>query len=55
VSALTMSDDNGYKPTEQDKKRLRSRNIAVGIVLGLLVVLFYLATWAKFGIGVRGG
>jgi hypothetical protein len=54
VSLDAMADD-GFKPTEQYRRRLRSRNIAVAVVLAILCVIFYLATWAKFGIGVRGG
>lgn len=47
-----MSDD-GYKPTEQYRRRLRSRNIAVAVVLVLLCIIFYISTWVKFGAGVR--
>ncbi|MEM7303747.1 MAG: hypothetical protein AAF468_21925 [Pseudomonadota bacterium] len=35
--------------TEQQAKARRSRNIAIGLICGALVVLFYIATWAKFG------
>lgn len=35
--------------TEAQRKSRRSRNIALGIVLGGLVILFYAMTWAKFG------
>ncbi len=37
------------KLTEAQAKSRRSRNIALGLVLAFLVVLFYVMTWAKFG------
>lgn len=35
--------------TDQQAKSRRSRNIAIGLVCGGLVVLFYVMTWVKFG------
>ncbi len=35
--------------TDEQIKSRRSRNIAIGLVCGGLVVLFYVMTWAKFG------
>ncbi len=35
--------------TEEQAKSRRSRNIAIGLVCGGLVVLFYVMTWVKFG------
>lgn len=35
--------------TEAQKKSRRNRNIALGLVLAGLVVLFYVMTWAKLG------
>ena len=35
--------------TEQQAKARRMRNIAIGLVLGALVVIFYGATWVKLG------
>ncbi|MGG7517317.1 hypothetical protein ACQ3G6_05445 [Allorhizobium undicola] len=35
------------KPTEAQKKSRRSRNIALGLVLAGLVVLFYIITLVK--------
>lgn len=35
--------------TEAQKKSRRNRNIALGVVLGGLVILFYVMTWAKLG------
>lgn len=48
----------GHKPetgvvlTPEEKRRRRSRNIAIGIALGFLVILFYAVTIAKLGPGV---
>lgn len=35
--------------SDLEAKRRRSRSVALGLVLGALVVLFYLMTFAKFG------
>ena len=37
------------KPTEAQKKSRRGRNIALGLVLGGLVVIFYIVTLIKLG------
>lgn len=37
------------KLTEKQKKARRGRNIALGIVLAALVVLFYVITMVKIG------
>lgn len=34
--------------TDAQQKSRRSRNIAIGLVCGGLVVLFYVMTWVKF-------
>ncbi|WP_394890778.1 hypothetical protein ACG873_05360 [Mesorhizobium sp. AaZ16] len=44
-----MKDDDLVTMTEKQKKARRSRSIAIGLALAVLVVLFYLATIAKFG------
>jgi hypothetical protein len=46
-----MSDGErgGIVLTEEEKKRRRSRSIALGVVLGALVVLFFVVTIAKLG------
>lgn len=51
-----MTDEDQTKPprdrqglTEVDRKRRLSRSIALAVVLGLLVVLFYVVTIAKMG------
>ncbi len=35
--------------TEAQRKARRSRSLAIGIALGVLVIVFYVATIAKFG------
>ncbi len=38
--------------TQEDRRRRRSRSIALAVTLGLLVALFYVVTIAKLGPGV---
>lgn len=38
--------------TEAQKKARRSRSIAIGLALAVLVVIFYVATVAKFGAAI---
>jgi hypothetical protein len=47
---MTMADDklDLVALTEQQKKARRSRSLAIGVALGLLVVIFYVATIIKF-------
>lgn len=35
--------------TESQKKARRSRSVAIGFALGVLVIIFYVATIVKFG------
>ena len=43
-----MSDDkDGIVLTEEQKRRRRARSIAIALVLGFLVVLFYAVTLVK--------
>ena len=46
-----MSDgrNGGIVLTDEEKKRRRSRSVALGVVLGALVVLFFVVTIAKLG------
>jgi hypothetical protein len=44
--------DPGIVLTEEQKRRRRARSIAIAVVLGALVVLFYLVTIVKLGPGV---
>jgi hypothetical protein len=47
-----MTDDDGIRPTEEQRRRQRGRSIAIAIALAGLVVLFYLVTIVKLGPGV---
>ena len=38
--------------TEMQKKRQRTRNIAIAVTLGILVAIFYVVTIVKLGPGV---
>lgn len=44
-----MREEDMVTLTEKQKKARRSRSIAIGLALAVLVVIFYLATIAKFG------
>ncbi|KQZ12855.1 MULTISPECIES: hypothetical protein [unclassified Mesorhizobium] len=35
--------------TDRQKKARRNRSVAIGLALGVLVIIFYVATIAKFG------
>jgi hypothetical protein len=40
------------QPSEQDARRRRRNSIALGVVLGFLVLLFYVLTIVKMGPGL---
>ena len=40
---------NAIELTEEQRRRRRSRSLALGLVLGALVLLFYIVTIAKLG------
>lgn len=42
-------DDDRITMNPAQKKAQRSRNLAIGVALAVLVVLFYVATIVKFG------
>jgi hypothetical protein len=44
-----MKGDELVTMTDKQKRARRSRSIAIGVALAVLVVLFYVATVAKFG------
>jgi hypothetical protein len=44
--------ENGIVLTEEQQRRRRARNIAIALVLGALVALFYIVTIVKLGPGV---
>jgi len=51
--ALGESDGGkGIVLTPQQVRSRRSRNIAIGVAVGLVVILFYVVTIAKLGLGV---
>jgi hypothetical protein len=44
-----MDDRPGLRLTDEQKKRQRARNLAIGIAVALLVVIFYAITVLKLG------
>ena len=47
-----MDDIDLVTLTAKQKKAQRSRSVAIGLALAALVVIFYVATIAKFGPGL---
>jgi hypothetical protein len=45
-------DQKGIILTPAQQKSRRQRNIAIGLAIGFLALLFYLVTIAKLGLGV---
>jgi uncharacterized DUF497 family protein len=48
------TDDKPLVLTDEQKRRMRRRNIAIGLALTLLVVIFYAVTIVKIGSGLAG-
>lgn len=48
----TNSELQGLVLTPEQQKTKRQRNVAIGIAIGCVVLLFYAATIAKLGPGV---
>jgi hypothetical protein len=44
-----MSDKDGLRLTEEQKRKQRARSIAIGLVIAALVAMFYLLTIYKLG------
>ncbi len=44
-----MAEEERLTLSDSQKKARRSRSIALGIALAALVIIFYIATIAKFG------
>ena len=42
-------EENRLTPSDAQKKAQRNRSVAIALALAALVVLFYIATIAKFG------
>ena len=51
MTIMDQDDEDGIVLTEEQKRRRRARNIAIALVLGALVVLFYALTIIKVGQG----
>ena len=49
TGAVADPGEEGIVLTEEQKRRRRQRSIAIAVVLGLLVVLFYAITVVKLG------
>ncbi len=49
MRAVADPNETGVVLTEEQKRRRRQRSIAIAIVLGFLVVLFYVITVVKLG------
>ena len=49
MTIMDQDSDDGIVLTEEQKRRRRARNIAIALVLGGLVVLFYALTIIKVG------
>ena len=49
MSDVAGEDKDLVTLTAAQKKARRSRSLAIGLALGALVVIFYIATIAKFG------
>jgi hypothetical protein len=49
MTIMDQDRDDGIVLTEEQKRRRRARNIAIALVLGGLVVLFYALTIIKVG------
>ncbi len=41
-----------FRPTEEQTRRRRGRSIAIALMLGALVVLFYVVTVVRLGPGI---
>jgi hypothetical protein len=52
MTIMDQDNDDGIVLTEEQKRRRRARNIAIALVLGGLVLLFYVLTIVKLGPGV---
>jgi predicted nucleic acid-binding Zn ribbon protein len=52
MSDIMADENDGVRLTEAQRRRRRSRNIAIALVLAGLVVLFYVVTIVKLGPGI---
>lgn len=49
---VVMKEEDGIRPTDEQRRRQRARSVAIAVALGVLVALFYLVTIVKLGPGV---
>jgi hypothetical protein len=49
MTAMAADGEEGVRLTDAQKKRRRTRSIAVAVALGVLVALFYALTIARLG------
>jgi hypothetical protein len=49
MRAVAEPSETGVVLTDEQKRRRRQRSIAIAVVLGFLVVLFYVITVVKLG------
>ncbi len=47
-----MNEEDGIRPTEEQRRRQKARSVAIAVVLAVLVALFYLVTIVKLGPGI---
>lgn len=52
---MTILDIETIKPTEAQKKAQRSRSIAIGVALGIFVILVYIVSIVRLGPAALGG
>jgi hypothetical protein len=50
-TSLVM-EENGFGRNEEQHRSRRARSVAIALVLGVMVLLFYLVTIVKLGPGV---
>jgi hypothetical protein len=51
-SVVVMNEEDGIRPTEEQRRRQRARSVAIAVALAVLVALFYLVTIVKLGPGI---
>jgi hypothetical protein len=49
MTIMDQDRDDGIVLTEEQKRRRRARSVAIALVLGALVLLFYVLTIVKVG------
>lgn len=49
IAREEMADEDGIRLTPEQQRRRRARSLAIALVLGGLVILFYVVTIVKLG------